>query len=139
MRFITDREQIASYFRTHAIIKIDMENHIDGYSTLFEGEKVQVLVPTKNHGTLEVVGKMMYNAEDKKFFVLSGGTLLSGTFGYDEVMELCEKNHAPTVSNDLEVGILEVYPHRRECRIRVGTVKNCNTMYYHACEFTDVE
>ena len=137
MKYITDRKAIAKAFASLPIIKIDMENHIDGYDTLFEGEKVKVKMSRDTY--VNVVGNIIYSAESKKFYVQNCGAMLSGSFSYSDVMELYEKNHAPTVAEDVEVGILEVYPKAKQCRIRVMKTKYCNLMTMEACVFEDVE
>lgn len=139
MKYITEKTEIAEAFRTLPIIKIDMQNHVKGYDTLYEGEKVKVAVETKNHGTLYVTEKIHYCADNKKFYVPNYGAMITDSFGYDDVMELYENNHAPTVTNETKVGILEVYPNAKQCRIRVMTVKYCNLMTMEACVFEDVE
>ena len=65
--------------------------------------------------------------------------MLADRFGYSDVMELYERNHAPTVAEGDVVGIIEDYSKQEQCRIRVMKVVNCNIMYYEACTFEDVE
>jgi hypothetical protein len=140
MKYITERTEIAKFFREHKIIKINMDVHADGYDTLFEGEKVEVAVKSScGKSNMYVLGKLMYCSDIKKFYVSSGGTMLTNSFGYSDVMELYERNHAPTVAEGDIVGILEDYKNQSQCRIRVMKVKDCNIMYYEACVFEDVE
>ena len=139
MKYIIGKAEVTEAFRTLPIIKIDMQNHVEGYDTLYAGEKVKVAVETKNHGTLYVTEKIHYCADIKKFYVQNYGAMITNSFDYDDVMELYEKNHAPTVMNGTKVGILEVYPNAKQCRIRVMTVKYCNLMTMEACVFEDVE
>lgn len=139
MKYITDKAEITEAFKTLPIIKIDMQMHIEGYDTIYEGEKVKVAVQTKNHGTLHVTEKIHYSEESKKFYVPNYGSMLTNSFGYSDVMELYEKNHAPTVAEGTVVGILEVYPISEQCRIRLMKATRCNLMYTEACVFEDVE
>ena len=140
MKYITERTEIAKFFREHKIIKINMDVHADGYDTLFEGEKVEVAVKSKcGKSNLYVLGKLMYCSDIKKFYVSSSGTMLTNSFGYSDVMELYERNHAPTVAEGDIVGILEDYKNQSQCRIRVMKVTDCNIMYYEACVFEDIE
>lgn len=139
MKYITDKNEILKAFKTLPIIKIDMENHIEDYDTLFEGDKVKVAVQTKNHGVLYVTEKIHYSEESKKFYVPNYGAMITNSFGYYEVMKLYDINHAPTVQNDTVVGILEVYPSQKMCRIRLMKATRCNLTYSDACVFEDVE
>lgn len=139
MKYITDKKEIASFFNSHAVIKINMETHIDGYETLYEGENVCVKVPTKNHGELTVFGRFTYSKENNEFYVQNCGTMIKESFGYDDVLEAYERNHAPEVREDDIVGILCDFPKQKICQLVVKRVKRCNLMYYSACTFEDVE
>ncbi len=139
MKFITERTQIAQFFNSKPVIKIDMEKPVEGYETIFKGEEVKVMTPSTCHPDLFCVGTMTYSAENKKFYVSSAGSMLKGSFGYDDVMELLTWNHAPVVSKDMEVGILEDFPSKKECRIRVMKVKWVNSQSFEVCTFEDVE
>lgn len=140
MKYITEKTEIAKFFREHKILKISMDTHAEGYNTLFEGEQVEVAVKSRcSNSNMYVLGKLMYCSDNKKFYVSSDGAMLTDSFGYSDIMKLYERNHAPTVAEGEVVGIIEDYKKQGQCRIRVMKVVNCNIMYYEACTFEDIE
>ena len=139
MKYVTDRTEVAEFFNSKPVIRIDMEKPAQGYETIFHGEKVKVMTPSTYHPDLWVVGTMTYYKDEDKFCVTSTGAMLSASFGYDDVMERYTWNHAPIVSKDMEVGILEDFPSKKQCRIRVMKVVNVSSQCFTVCNFVDVE
>lgn len=141
MKYLTERTEIAKFFNQNPVIRIDAEKSYDE-GTTFKGELVKVLAPTKNHPDLFDTGHLHHYTENGKdsFVIIGGGSMLSGSFGYDDVMERYEWNHAPVISEDCIVGVLEDFPSKKQCRIRVMKSTGCGGMVmYGTCYLKDVE
>ena len=142
MKFLTDRTEIAKFFNENPVIRINAETPHDADRNSYKGELVKVLTPTKNHPDLFDTGHLYHYKENGKdsFVIIGGGAILSGSFGYNDVLERYEWNHAPVISEGCTVGVLEDFPSKQECRIRVMKATGCGGMrMYSTCYLKDVE
>ena len=140
MIYLTERTEIAKFFNEHPVIRINAETPKEAGT--FKGELVKVLTPSKSHPTLYCTGYLYHFTEGGKdsFSIISGGAIISGSFGYQDVLECYEKNHAPTVTEGDTVGVLEDFPNKKQCRIRVMTVEGSKTMVMHGtCYLKDFD
>ena len=138
MKYLTERTEIAKFFNENPVIRINAEKPEEGYEYIFKGELVKVQTPSKNHPTLFTMGTMIWDSLTDRFYVMSGGACISSDFVYADVMERFEWNHAPIVAEGDVVGILEDYPTKKQCRIRVMQAIRCNSLYSEVCVFKDL-
>lgn len=76
---------------------------------------------------------------ENRFYIANDGCCISNSFGYTDVIEGYERNRAPLLKEGMVLAVLEDYPSKKQCRVRIMEVSKTNLMCSEVCELTDCE
>jgi len=133
MKYLTDRTEIAMAmnFGKYPVIRIDRETPKDGYNDFYEGDQIKVLTPKPGYPDSYATGKIYYS--EGKYGVMTDASCLHASFGYADVLEMIENAQAPVVKAGQEVVLIEDYPERRTCCVRIMKVSDRVDSHVYPC------
>ena len=133
MKYITDRQEIAyaMNFGRFPVLKINLETCKDGYDDYYEGDYVKVMTPRNGYPDMYSTGNLYLS--EGRFGVLTEGACLSGSFGYTDVMEMTKVAQAPVLHAGETVVLIEDFPKKRTCRVRMMKVSDRVDPFVYPC------
>ena len=146
MKFLTDRQEIARAmnFGKYPVLYLNYENRPYADST-YDGDyavgcrvKCAWNHPNPRYAGMTTHGKLY--TENGRIKISGEGGCLHADFGYHDVIEMQEEARVPIVNAGQTVIVVEDWPSRKNCRVRVmkiGDYVDTNCMV--ACSLHDVE
>ena len=124
MKYLTNRQEIAyaMNFGRYPVVRINLETCPPGYDNYYKGDLVKVMAPSKRHPDMYCTGRLYlerYENGKEQIGVLTDSTCLHDSFGYSDVMERLEIAQAPVLHAGDTVVLIEDYPKRRMCKVRM--------------------
>ncbi len=142
MKYITNRQEIAyaMNFGRFPVVRINLESSKAGYEGLYEGDLVKVLTPTKSHPDLYAIGRVYYSTDSvSKFYISNDNIGLHDSFDYSDVIEMLNGAQAPVLRAGCTIVLIEDYPHKRMCKVRMMKVsERVYTSSYPCATLEDV-
>lgn len=140
MKYLTDRQQIAvaMNFGKYPVLHIDRETPEEGYKDYFVGDQVKVLTPRVGYPDMYCTGKLYW--EYGRYGVLTDGTMLSGSFGYSDVMRMLKNAQAPVIKAGQKVIVVEDFPIARKVAVHMMKVSDrVDGFVYPCCTLEEIE
>lgn len=139
MKYLKEKTEIVKFMNTHQCIRINLETPEVGYDTIFKGDLVKLICPTKSHPDLTLTGELTYYSKEDKFYVSNAGAMLKASFGYSDVMDKLKEAQAPVLKEGDLIAVVCDYPKDKQCSVRVMKATRINSMYFESCVLEDVE
>ncbi len=133
MKYLKDRHEIAyaMNFGKYPVIRINKETCKDGYDDFYEGDLVKVMAPSKNYPDMYATGNLYYS--QGRYGVMTDAACLSADFGYRDVIEDMHRAQAPVLHAGETVVLIEDYPIRRTCCVRMMKVSDHVDLFVYPC------
>lgn len=146
MKFLTERTEIAKAinFSKYPVLHINLENRpyadIREGSTYAVGCRVRVAWDHKNPEYEGMTTHGNLYTENGRYAISSEGGCLHADFGYHDVIEMQEEARAPVVHRGQKVIVVEDWPSKKMCRVRMMQVPDrIDILCMTVCTLKDVE
>lgn len=130
MRFLTDRHEIAKAinFGKYPVLTLNRENRpfadIAPDSDFAKGCRVRVAWDHKDSRYEGMTTNGNIYIEDGRIAISNDSTMIKASFGYSDIMEMANEANTPIVHRGQEVVVIEEWPSKKECRVRMMKVSD---------------
>lgn len=142
MKYLTDRQEIAMAmnFGQNPVLTINMEDRQYEGSDFALGCKFRVAWDDSRSQFKDMSSRCNLCVENGELFAFGHGACIHSDFGRSDVLEMAEWAQAPLIHKGQQVIVIQDYPSRRKCLVRV--MKASDRMDTHCVQvlsFRDIE
>ena len=146
MRYLTDKKEIAAAlnFGKYPVLTINRENNPYAVnrpdSDYAIGCRVRVAWDKADpkYAGMTTHGHLYY--ENGRLAISKDASIMTNSFGYEDVMEMVAEANTPVVHKGQEVVVVEEWASKRECAVRIMKVSNkIDTLCQTVATLQDIE